>query len=201
MTPTHYHTVSLTPTDNYATDTRLWIGSANTCSGLHSDLKDNIFVQISGRKKVYLVPFKQTNLVYPFIDNVVNSMVDPDNVDISRYPNFLKATVYETTVNHGEMLFIPKGWWHYLKSESKSISVNHWFGKPISSIHYLYLIARLGHKHIFRMFGDMLRYSILDRKYRKDFFFTPVSNGERFYNLIRYGNFSQSLFKFFSIAN
>lgn len=55
------------PCTDYPTSTRLWIGSANTCSGLHTDLKDNIFAQILGTKRVILIPTNNTHLVYPFL--------------------------------------------------------------------------------------------------------------------------------------
>ena len=182
---------ALTGVSNVRTDTRLWIGSAWTCSGLHSDLKDNIFAQIYGSKRVVLVPFRQTPLVYPYIDNIVNSRVDPDRLSAERFPRFLRAQVYATTVRPGEVLYIPRGWWHYLKSESPSISINHWFGPQIPSSHFMLLLLRLGPLYMGRTLLDMIRYSVLGNSYRKDFFFTPPSTGERLYNLLRHGNFSR----------
>jgi hypothetical protein len=173
------------------TDTRLWIGSAGTCSGLHSDLKDNIFAQIRGRKRVILVPFRQTHLVYPFPDNIVNSMVDPEHLDTGRFPRFLEASVSTCVVGPGDVLYIPRGWWHYLRSESPSISINHWFGPQIPSRTFLALLVRLGPHYLARTMTDLVRYSLLGKRYQKDFFFTPPSTGERLFNLIRHGNFSR----------
>jgi lysine-specific demethylase 8 len=182
---------ALTGVSKIQTDTRLWIGSAWTCSGLHSDLKDNIFAQIYGSKRVVLVPFHQTPLVYPYIDNIVNSRVDPDRFSAERFPRFLRARVYATTVRPGEVLYIPRGWWHCLKSESPSISINHWFGSAIPSSQFMLLLLRLGPRYMGRTLLDMIRYSVLGHSYRKDFFFTPPSTGERLYNLLRHGNFSR----------
>ena len=81
----------MTVPSRHPTDTRLWIGSAGTCSGLHSDLKDNVFAQISGRKRLILVPLRETHLVYPFVDNIANSMVDPDHVDTARFRRGARA--------------------------------------------------------------------------------------------------------------
>jgi hypothetical protein len=181
----------LTPADLYGTDTRLWIGSGGTCSGLHSDLKDNVFAQIYGRKRVILVPFAQTPLVYPFRDNIANSQVNPELVDPARFPKFQRARVYDTVVGPGDVLYIPRGWWHYLRSESPSISINHWFGPQIPAHVFLGLVLRLGPQYIGRTLTDLIRYSMLRRSYRKDFFFTPPSTGERLFNLIRHGNFSR----------
>lgn len=172
-------------------DTRLWIGSKDTCSGLHSDLKDNIFLQVCGTKTVYLVPFEDTPYVYPYIDNIVNSQIDCENFSPSEFPKFMKARVCRVTVSPGDMMFIPKGWWHYLKSCTPSISVNHWFGQPIPGGDYCKMLVRLGPKYVVRTFRDMFVYSVLGRKYKKEFFFTPQSTGERLFNYLIRGDFSK----------
>lgn len=182
---------SMTPPSRYPTDTRLWIGSAGTCSGLHSDLKDNVFVQITGRKRLILVPFRQTHLVYPFVDNIVNSRVDPEHLDADQFPRFLTANVFSCVLGPGDVAYIPRGWWHYLRSESPSISINHWFGPPIPARVFVAILFRLGPRYLSRAVTDLLRYSLLGRTYRKDFFFTPPSTGERLFNLIRHGDFSR----------
>lgn len=181
----------LTPPAPEPTDTRLWIGSAGTCSGLHSDLKDNVFAQIQGHKRVFLVPFRQTHLVYPFLDNIVNSQVDPEHPRPERFPRFARADVLSCVVGSGDVLFIPRGWWHYLRSESPSISINHWFGAPIPARVFLALLLRLGPRYVGRTVADMVRYSVLGQRYLQDFFFTPPSTGERLLNLIRNGDFSR----------
>jgi lysine-specific demethylase 8 len=182
----------LTPPSPHSRDTRLWIGSAGTCSGLHSDLKDNLFAQMHGRKIVYLVPFTHSRLVYPFVDNIVNSRIDPEQWDERRFPLFRYADVYQTTVDAGDLLFIPRGWWHYLRSESPSISINHWFGEAIPQWQFLTLLLKLGPPYLSRTLADLVRYSLFGKTYKKDFFFTPPSTGERLYNLVRWGNFSRS---------
>ncbi|MEN5033773.1 cupin-like domain-containing protein [Pseudomonas sp. TWI929] len=171
-------------------DTRLWIGSKGTCSGLHSDLKDNIFLQVNGSKVVYLVPFEDTPYVYPYVDNIVNSRIDCESFDMADFPKFMRATVYKVTMAAGDMLFIPRGWWHYVKSTTPSISVNHWFGEPVDGREYCKMLVRLGPRYIVRTFRDMFVYSIFGKKYRKEFFFTPQSTGERLFNYFVTGDFS-----------
>ncbi|WP_300605765.1 cupin-like domain-containing protein [Trebonia sp.] len=175
----------------HPTDTRLWVGSTGTCSGLHSDLKDNVFAQISGQKRLILVPFRQTHLVYPFLDNIANSRIDPEHLDTLRFPRFLEANVLTSVLGPGDVVYIPRGWWHYLRSESPSISINHWFGPPVPGYVFLALLVRLGWRYLNRAVVDLVRYSLLGGTYRKDFFFTPPSTGERLFNLIRHGDFSR----------
>ncbi|WP_449431390.1 cupin-like domain-containing protein [Pseudomonas putida] len=181
----------ITPSSNYSTDTRLWIGSKNTCSGLHSDLKDNLFAQVQGVKTVYLVPFDDTRFVYPYLDNIVNSRIDCERLDLQSFPKYRLARVIKLKVRAGDLMFIPRGWWHYLKAETPSISVNHWFGQAISGSHYLRLLVQLGPKYMSRTLRDFVAYSMLGRKYKKEFFFTPPSTGERLFNYLWHGDFSQ----------
>jgi len=47
--------------------------------------------------------------------------------DVSVYPQFSQATFIEIDLRAGEILFIPKLWWHHVVTEEPSISVNFWF--------------------------------------------------------------------------
>lgn len=44
-----------------------------------------------------------------------------------RYPGFAKAEYVECVLGPGECLYLPPGWWHYVKSLSPSFSVSFWF--------------------------------------------------------------------------
>ncbi len=107
----------------------LWIGSANTRSGLHFDRYNNLLGQVYGSKKVCLVAPDQARYLYQFHDVVQKSHIDPEFPDLRRHPKFAEATVYEAVLNPGDMLFIPKLWRHSLRSLETSISINHWFCK------------------------------------------------------------------------
>lgn len=43
------------------------------------------------------------------------------------HPDFSEAPFVEAILGPGDMLFIPKKWWHYVRSLTTSISVNFWF--------------------------------------------------------------------------
>jgi hypothetical protein len=43
------------------------------------------------------------------------SKVDPINPDYERFPAMKGATGFETTLLHGETIFIPSLWWHYIR--------------------------------------------------------------------------------------
>lgn len=176
---------------SHGADTRVWMGSAGTNSGLHSDLKDNIFVQLRGRKRLFLVSPSDTHYVYPQIDNIVNSEVSLPVPDFERHPELQKATVYHAVVKPGDAVYIPRGWWHGLIALEDSISINHWFGPPVSDAEYIRLICRQGVGHVARAIFDMLRYGLLKLSAPNDFFFTPPPNGARLYGYLRHGSFSR----------
>jgi lysine-specific demethylase 8 len=104
-----------------------WIGPAGTVTGYHVDWGDNVLAQICGRKEVRLVAPKYSKYMYPskrFDQGTMSSDMDVDNLDADRFPLFAKATEYRVVIHPGEMLFIPRGWWHYVRSLDKSISVS-----------------------------------------------------------------------------
>lgn len=47
--------------------------------------------------------------------------------DPEKYPNFKSAKYIEIELKAGEALFIPKLWWHYVKTLEPSIAVNFWW--------------------------------------------------------------------------
>ena len=44
-----------------------------------------------------------------------------------RYPDFKKAEYVDSILGPGECLYLPVGWWHYIRSLTLSFSVSFWF--------------------------------------------------------------------------
>ncbi|MER6434240.1 cupin-like domain-containing protein [Streptomyces sp900105245] len=172
-------------------DTRVWIGSAGTRSMLHSDLKDNLFCQIWGEKSVTLLPWSHSRAAYPFTDNLVNSQVDLAEVDLEKYPRLRSAEFMHSTMLPGDILYIPRGCWHDIRSQTPSISINHWFGASQSLGEYLRLLLLLGPKYWFSTVRDFIFHGLLKRSQKTLFFFSPPSTGRRLYDALRWGNFSK----------
>lgn len=188
--PGDYDFTSLLPADGHPTDSRVWIGSEGTRSMLHSDLKDNLFCQVHGRKSVILMSWRDSRAAYPFPDNLVNSRVDLAHPDLDRFPRLASATFYQAVVEPGEILYIPRGWWHDIRAISPSISINHWFGPSQSTAEYLRLLARCGPRHWLATVRDFLRHGLLGRREKTTFFFSPPSTGRRLYDAVRRRGFS-----------
>lgn len=104
-----------------------WIGPKGTITGYHADWADNVLAQVYGTKRIDLVSPAQDACMYPsakFEFRTKLSLIEPENCDRDRYPLFQQAQVLTTILHPGEMIFIPRGWWHRVESLGKSISIN-----------------------------------------------------------------------------
>jgi ribosomal protein L16 Arg81 hydroxylase len=102
--------------------TFLWFGPGGTVTPLHHDPVNVLLVQVTGRKTVTLIAPDQTHLVYNEIG--VYSRVDCGDPDLERWPLFGKVNALGVTLEPGEALFIPVGWWHHVRALDVSISLS-----------------------------------------------------------------------------
>jgi len=96
-------------------------------TGFHIDWGDNILAQLQGRKELHLASPEQSRFMYigrKFDQGTTLSEVDLDNPDLQRFPLFEKAELIKIILHPGEMIFIPRGWWHHVRSLDASISVS-----------------------------------------------------------------------------
>jgi hypothetical protein len=102
--------------------TFFWFGSAGTVTPLHHDTINIFLAQVSGRKLIKMISPEQTPFIYNNIG--VFSPIDPANPDYNRYPLYRNVRSIDVILHPGEVIFLPVGWWHYVKGLEMSISVS-----------------------------------------------------------------------------
>lgn len=105
-----------------------WIGPKNTISTMHTDNKHNLLCQVMGEKLIILASPNDSNNLYSYEGLLNNtSQVDPENLNFTEFPLCKKVKFFKLILKAGEILYLPKMWFHYVRSLSPSISVSFWF--------------------------------------------------------------------------
>lgn len=100
----------------------LWFGPRGTITPYHHDLTNNFMAQVYGRKLIRLVPTHDL----PFMSNDLHcfSSIDAEGADAAvRFPMYRHARVIDCEIGPGDLLFLPVGWWHYVKGLSISMTM------------------------------------------------------------------------------
>jgi hypothetical protein len=107
---------------------RFWMGPAGTVTPLHADYDDNLFAQVWGSKRIFLAPPHHDAFLYPREANALlfGSPFDPEAPDFERFPLARQASLIECVVHSGDMLYVPAGWFHQVRSLTFSLSSNRW---------------------------------------------------------------------------
>ena len=75
----------------------------------------------------------ERRLIYSWLAQMNNCDVNAEDPDPRKTPLFLAAHRYEGTLRAGDLMFIPYGWRHYVRSLTPSVSLN-WFFVPQESL-------------------------------------------------------------------
>lgn len=78
------------------------------------DMSDFFHVHFEGKKRILLFDQKQSKYIYkvPLSVHTIES-IDYEKPDYEKYPALKNAEGYEVHMEHGDMLYVPKGWWHF----------------------------------------------------------------------------------------
>lgn len=105
----------------------LFIGAAGSGFGkLHWDysLLHVYISQVRGSKDFLIYRPEDSPYLYPNPKYPADSLIpDINNFDPAAYPDIAKAKPIRFTVNEGETVFIPAGWWHATQMRELSISL------------------------------------------------------------------------------
>lgn len=106
----------------------VFIGPANTVTGLHQDIHDNWFCQVRGTKEVLLFPPSQTPHMCVSEKYNLGSVLSRINISKLDQPSaeaseFAKTEGIYARVEAGDALFIPQNNWHAVIALEPSISL------------------------------------------------------------------------------
>ncbi|MBS1527346.1 MAG: cupin-like domain-containing protein [Bacteroidetes bacterium] len=109
----------------------MFFGGAGSVTFLHYDIDlAHIFhTHFNGRKHVILFDYKWRERLYciPFATYALEDY-DIANPDFEKFPALNGVEGQQAFLEHGDTLFMPTGWWHYMKylDGSFSISLRAW---------------------------------------------------------------------------
>lgn len=103
---------------------QFFMGSTNSLTPLHFDTlcTHNLFFQVCGSKRFYIVPAKDRDKCY--LNSWRWAGVDLENPDFKKFPLLEQAQRDEVLVEPGDALFMPSGTLHQVRGLSYSISFN-----------------------------------------------------------------------------
>ncbi len=105
----------------------LFAGGAGARVGMHFDidLSDLLLCHFGGRKRVMLFPPAQSRHLYrvPFSFSSLRA-VDFDRPDYARFPALKQLRGEVAELRHGDVLYIPAGYWHYIVYEETGFSMS-----------------------------------------------------------------------------
>lgn len=113
-------------------ESTLWIGSLGAHTPCHLDSYGcNLVFQVQGRKRWHLFPPEDTPFLYPtripYEESSVFSKINVVNPDLKRFPQFQKARRHLVVLHPGQVLLVPRHWWHYVESiDPVTVSINSW---------------------------------------------------------------------------
>ncbi len=113
----------------------LFVGGRGARVQMHFDidLAQNLLCHFGGRKRVLLIPPEQTRFMYR-VPYSFSSLFDVDfaEPDLQRFPALAGLDGQLATLEHGDVLYIPSGWWHFVVYDDIgfSISLRAWGKHP-----------------------------------------------------------------------
>ncbi len=105
----------------------LFFGGEDSYTFMHYDIDlANIFhFHFEGKKQCILFNQKQTKYLYKIPHSLITREdIDFVNPDFDKWPALKHAKGYVANLNHGEILYMPEGWWHLMRYLTPGISMS-----------------------------------------------------------------------------
>ncbi len=105
----------------------LFFGGTNSTTFMHFDidLANILHFHFAGKKKCIIFPPNQTKYLYKIPYSLISREdINFDEPDLKKWPALKMAQGYKTNLNHGDMLYMPEGYWHYMKYLTPGFSMS-----------------------------------------------------------------------------
>ncbi len=105
----------------------LFFGGKDSYTFMHYDIDlANIFhFHFEGQKQIILFDQDQTKYLYKIPYSLITREdIDFSNPNLEAWPALQKAEGYITSLKHGEVLYMPEGYWHYMRYITPGFSMS-----------------------------------------------------------------------------
>lgn len=105
----------------------LFFGGESSYTFMHYDIDlANIFhFHFDGQKECILFPQSQNKYLYKIPHALItHESINFSNPDFEKWPALKHVEGYKTHLNHGEMLYIPEGYWHHMRYITPGFSMS-----------------------------------------------------------------------------
>lgn len=105
----------------------LFFGGENSKVFMHFDIdySNILHFHFHGQKQCILFDQEQSKYMYKIPHSLIcREDIDFDKPDFKKFPALKTAKGYICNLNHGEMLYMPEGYWHYMKYITPGFSMS-----------------------------------------------------------------------------
>ncbi len=105
----------------------LFFGGKDSYTFMHYDIDlANIFhFHFHGKKEVIIFDQKQTDFLYKIPHSLITREdINFNNPDYEKWPALKKAKGYTAHLEHGNVLYMPEGYWHYMRYLTPGFSMS-----------------------------------------------------------------------------
>ena len=105
----------------------LFFGGEDSFTFMHYDIDlANIFhFHFVGSKEIILFPQSENRYLYKVPHSLItHESIDFSNPDFKKWPALKYASGYKTHLKHGEVLYMPEGYWHYMRYITPGFSMS-----------------------------------------------------------------------------
>lgn len=134
----------------------LFFGGEGSKVFMHHDIDwaNILHFHFEGKKQCILFPPSETKNLYKVPHSLITREdIDFDNPDYKQFPVLKKAQGYICNLNHGETLYMPEGYWHFMKYETPGFSMS-LRALPRKMKHFRYALYNV---FIMRFFDNFMR--------------------------------------------